>query len=183
MRLGPLFILIPSPHQLLLVHTHTHTHNMSWFFSSNSNGGHCGHCKGGVGTCACAICPQKGGSCCLHQHCPHCKGHASGCECKQGCAKLGYTQCRPVALSTTTGGVDHCLHCRGLQGSCACKEGCQKPSSAQCVSTSMAELGGLLGCVAQAACGHPASAISQPSSTSALRRQLVPGPVTMTTAA
>uniref|UniRef100_A0A7S0A4G8 PARP catalytic domain-containing protein n=1 Tax=Pyrodinium bahamense TaxID=73915 RepID=A0A7S0A4G8_9DINO len=114
--------------------------------------GHCSHCKGLDGVCACkAGCARPRHARCRVQHCQHCKGLDGPCACRAGCPKPANVQCW-VPL--------HCQHCAGREGVCACPAGCSRPDGARCRAVGHCQhCRGFDGvCTCQAGCSRPGHA-------------------------
>merc|ERR1719364_584804 len=70
----------------------------------NEHTGHCSHCRGGPGRCACehgchrpalALCTGFSRS---SGHCEHCRGYDAPCGCEYGCQRPGSAECFKVTI-------------------------------------------------------------------------------------
>jgi len=113
-----------------------------------ADAGHCRHCKGGAGACACTDgCRRQPDSRCAPtlasllsamsvrlgaaapsasapHHCDHCAGKAAACACTAACGRPAAARCTPANR--------HCAHCAGAASVCACERGCARPPAATC---------------------------------------------------
>lgn len=106
--------------------------------------GHCLHCRGGAGTCACDACPRP-----AHAQCS--SATTSGKVSDMSALHKSLAQLQSLLESVVAGVEDdatpppsapaappfapagHCIHCRGGAGECACAT-CPRPARALCAS-------------------------------------------------